>query len=243
MFVDFNYEPILEDFYSDGSLKIEAILKILENAGNRHSDLAGDQILEKSFNGTAWILTDWYVDIEKNPKYGEKILAKTWSQGPTGAFTTSREFELYSSGTKVARGTTNWVLFDLEKGRPAKVTEDIVKKYGPEKVSVFDNPKLPKIEIPESFEKEITLRPRRNDIDFNHHVHNLVYVDYAMEVLPEEIFQNHDFKKIRITYKNAVKEGEELTVKYAKTGSDAEVSHTVCIYDKEGNLKTLVELS
>lgn len=239
MFVDFNYEPVLEDFYSDGTLRIEALLKILENAGNRHSDLAGDHILAKSMNGTAWILTDWYVEIQEKAKYGDKIRAKTWSKGPTGPFTSSREFELFSNEKRIATGSTNWVLFDLEKGRPAKVTEDLIKHYGPENLSVFESPKLPKIEEAESFEKELSLTPRRNDIDFNHHVHNLVYVDYAMDILPEEVYLKHDFKKIRITYKNAVTEGQNLTLKYAcKEGK-----HLVCIYDQEGKLKTLIELS
>lgn len=238
MFVEFNYEPIIEDFYSDGTLKLETILKILENAGNRHSDLAGDYILQKSSGGKAWILTDWYVEIEKFPKYGDKICAKTWSQGLTSPFGSSRDFEFFSNGEIVAKGTTRWVLFDLENGRPAKVGEELVAKYGPEKKSVFAESRLPKIAIPESFSNEITLKPRRNDIDFNHHVHNLVYVDYAMEALPEEIYKAHKFNKIRISYKSAVKEGENLCIKYAGT----ENTHTTCIYDAEGNLKTLIEI-
>lgn len=60
MFVKFEYEPIIEDFYSNGEMKIETILKILENSGNKHSDIAGNNILEGSSSGSAWILTDWY---------------------------------------------------------------------------------------------------------------------------------------------------------------------------------------
>ena len=239
MFVDFNYEPVLEDFYSDGTLRIEAVLKILENAGNRHSDLAGDHILAKSMSGTAWVLTDWYVEIQENAKYGDKIMAKTWSKGPTGPFTSSREFELFSNEKRIAIGSSNWVLFDLDKGRPAKVTEELVKNYGPENRSVLESPKLPKIEEAAAFEKELKLTPRRNDIDFNHHVHNLVYVDYAMDILPEEVYSKHDFKKIRITYKSAVTEGQNLTLKYTAK----EEGHCICIYDQEDKLKTLIELS
>ena len=61
MFVKFEYQPLIEDFYSNGEMKIETLLKILENSGNRHSDKAGDYILQSSNNGFAWILTDWFV--------------------------------------------------------------------------------------------------------------------------------------------------------------------------------------
>ena len=73
MFVKFEYEPIIEDFYSNGEMKIETILKILENSGNKHSDIAGNNILEGSSSGSAWILTDWYVEIDSYPKYGDKV--------------------------------------------------------------------------------------------------------------------------------------------------------------------------
>ena len=239
MFVDFSYAPLLEDFYDNGELKLETILKILENSGNRHSDLAGDAILAGSAGGTAWILTDWYVELDSCPKYGDTVSAKTWSQGATSLFGTSREFEFYCNGNLCGRGTTRWVLFDLNANRPAKVTEDLLEKYGPEKKAVFAESKLPKITIPDEFSNEVSIVPRRNDIDFNHHVHNLVYVDYAMEALPQDVYKSHSFKKIRITYKAAVKAGETIVAKYANLDG----SHIVCIYGTDGALKTVISLS
>ncbi len=238
MCVELNYEPILEDFYDNGELKIEAILKILENSGNHHSDAAGDQILKGSSDGKAWILTDWYVEIERFPKYGDKIKAVTWSQGATSMFSTSRDFELFCNGELCGKGTTRWIYFDLNANRPSKVTDEILAKYQPEKKSVFADAKLPKFEVPEAFSREIELTPRRNDIDFNHHVHNLVYLDYAMEALPEEVYRAHNFSTIRITYKSAVKEGEKICVKYACNGN----AHTTFIYGSDGSLKTMIEL-
>jgi len=239
MFVDFDYEPLIEDFYSNGEMKIETILKILENSGNRHSDLAGDHILEGSSNGVAWILTDWYVELDSFPKYGSKIKARTWSQGATSIFGTSRDFELYCDGEVCGKGTTRWVLYNIQSMRPNKIENDLIEKYGPESKSVFAESKLPKIPVPEQFENEIVLLPRRNDIDFNHHVHNLVYVDYAMEVLPEDVFSKHKFKKIRINYKSAVKEGDEIVVKYAAV----ENAHVICIFGKDGSLRTSIQIN
>ena len=239
MFVKFEYQPLIEDFYNNGEMKIETILKILENSGNRHSDKAGDYILQSSNNGFAWVLTDWFVQLDFYPKYGDKIHAITWSQGITSLFGTSRDFELYCNDELCAKGTTRWVYFNLNTNRPQKITEDLLEKYEPEKKSVFEDAKLPKIELPQDYIAETTIVPRRNDIDFNHHVHNLVYVDYAMEVLSEETYKNHDFKNIRITYKSAVVAGETLKVKL----SSAEGKNTVCIFNQQDELKTLIELS
>ena len=51
MFIKFEYQPLIEDFYNNGEMKIESILKIFENSGNRHSDSVGDYVLQSSSNG------------------------------------------------------------------------------------------------------------------------------------------------------------------------------------------------
>ena len=187
----------------------------------------------------AWILTDWYVEMDFLPKYGSSILAKTWSQGATSIFGTSRDFEFYCDGKICGKGTTRWVLYDIQSSRPKKIEQDLIEKYGPEKLSVFGDAKLPKISVPESFSNEISLRPRRSDIDFNSHVHNLVYIDYAMETLPGDVYMKHDFRKIRINYKAAVKEGEEIVARYAELDG----GHTVCIFGCDGSLKTSIRIN
>ena len=237
MFIKFEYQPLIEDFYNNGEMKIESILKIFENSGNRHSDSVGDYVLQSSSNGFAWVLTDWLVNINFYPKYGDKIHAITWSQGVTSLFGTSRDFELYCNDELCAKGTTRWVYFDMNSGRPTKITDELLAKYEPEKKSVFEQTKLAKIQVPETFTTEIEIQPRRNDIDFNHHVHNLVYVDYAMDALSEEVYKNHNFKNIRITYKSAVVAGEKLKVKSISENG----KHTVCIYNQQDELKTLLE--
>lgn len=238
MIVDFAYQPLIEDFYKDGKLKLESVLKILENSGNKHSDKSGDNILAGSNKGVTWVLTDWYVEIGDYPKYGDKLLSKTWSQKPNSLFTCPRDFEFYANDKLCIKGTTQWVLFDLNRGRPAKIEADLIGEYQPEDKAVFAENKLGKMKAPEAFDSEVQIKPRRNDIDFNDHVHNLVYVDYAMEALPEDVYKAHDFHSIRITYKTAIKAGALITAKYAKVDG----THLVCLYDDGGNLNTIIEI-
>ena len=80
-------------------------------------------------------------------------------------FGTSREFELYCNDTLCAKGTTRWVYFDINSGRPTKISDELLAKYEPEAKSVFAEKKLPKIEVPENFTTEVAITPRRNDID------------------------------------------------------------------------------
>ena len=239
MIVEFEYPTILEDYHSDGSLKLEAIFKILENAGNAHSDRVGDGILKGSERGLAWVLTDWYVEIETYPNYGQKLKGATWSSGAISPITTMRNFELFADEKLCAKGSTRWIILDLKTNRPVKIDGDLIKKYEPENRLVFQDNKLPKLHKAENSVLQVMLQPRRNDIDFNNHVHNLVYLDYAMEALPQEVYKAHNFKSCRITYKTQVREGEPMHLTYCFT----EDTHVVTIYGEDHELKTVVELA
>lgn len=237
MIVETSYIPVIEDYNKDGTLKLSAILKILENAGNCHSDSVGDNVLTGSNNGKAWVLTDWKLEIISYPVYGNDIKTQTWGEDGKSPFCLMRDFLLYADGQLCVKGTTQWVLFDLNTGKICRVEADLVNKYEPESKKVFDDIKLSKINIPQEFSitKEITLR--RCDIDFNDHVHNISYLDFAMEALPENIYKNSHFKHLRITYKNAVTSGEKVIAKY----SENDGKHIVCIYGDDNTLSTLVE--
>ena len=236
MIIDFNYQPILEDYKKNGEMKLSSILKILENSGNKHSDTAGDAILEGTSNGKAWVLTDWYIEILSYPKYGDKVLAKTWSELVKNPLVCTRDFELYCNGNLSVIGTTKWIQLDLERNRPCKIEAELIAKYQPEDKQTFADTKLPRIPVPEFYENEVKIMTRRADIDFNDHVHNLIYLDYALEALPKAIYCERAFTKLRISYKAAVKESEEIICRYAKEQN----LHICNIFGTDGSLKTQV---
>ena len=81
---------------------------------------------------------------------------------------------------------------------------------------------------------------RRKEIDLNGHLHNLCYLDIALEILPEEVYYERDFKEIRITYRKEIKADEkEITCKYKKENG----THTVGIYGQNGTLRSIVTLA
>ena len=241
MIVDFDYTPLLEDFCSDGTVQLGAIMKILENSGNKHSDLAGDNILKGSSGGIAWIMTDWLLEIDEYPKYGDKITARTWSETVKQPLACMRDFQLFCNSKSVVKGLTKWVLVDLQTGRPLKINPELIAKYEPEEKTLFADSKMPKILQPQTFASQTQIVLRRSDIDFNNHVHNLTYLDFAMEALPEAVYtaKKSAFRSVRIAYKTGVKSGEKITCKYAQQ----ENHHIICIFGDDDRLRTQIELS
>ncbi len=239
------FSPLLEEFDKNERLTMAAILKYFENAGSRHSDAAGDSAIKVSETlGVAWVFADSKVCVSKLPRYGQKIKVETWSEGLTSPFGTSRNYYLYADGALAVEGTSKWVRFDLKAGRPMKVEADLLDRYGPEPgKKVFGGEKLAKISLPEAFEAETKIQLRRSDFDFNNHVHNLNYYDFALEALPQDALKSAAFKNARISYKTALKEGDNAIAKYAAVDGKSVVAIYAAGTDGEaGALACAVEV-
>ena len=230
--------PRIEDYTQNGILSLEAILRIFENAGCHHSDSVDDGVIEGSLKGTSWILTQWRVRIFVRPMHGERLSAATWAVNMSrpGSITV-RNYAIYNAdGSLCVCGAAKLVLMDMNTGRLLRITPELLEKYKPEETDIFEDT-LPRMQEPETFEYEKNIVLRRSDIDFNNHVHNTCYLNFALETLPDEVYKADDFSHINIAYKNPVKANEDIVCKYSACNG----KYTVAVYGSDNELKSLVE--
>ena len=155
-----------------------------------------------------------------------------------------------NEGNIIAIATSRWLLMDIVRRRPCRLTEDITKRYECEagKIAVSDD--IEKIILPQDIDftdcndkdndktcgkmsetndnskllKEkydiikIPYRVLKRDIDFNGHVHNLVYLDMALEALPDNI-NNMEYSSIRIEYKKEIMPDSNVLCTYCRYGN------------------------
>ena len=79
----------------------------------------------------------------------------------------------------------------------------------------------------------------KRDIDTNHHVNNLNYLDFAYDAIPDDIYFNSNFKNVEIMYKLEAKLGDTLNLTYSREDD----FHYVSIGNKDsGKLNCIVKL-
>lgn len=211
------YQTRIEDYDKNGRLSVEAVLRIFENIGSHHSDSVSNSVIEGSLKGIAWILAEWRTEINFLPEYGEKIKAETWINGKAPAASVCRNFVLSDgNGVIYVKGIAKFALFDLINERPTRISEELFEMYKPESESVFQDSPL-RLKEPERYDFEKHIHQRRNDIDFNGHVHNVNYLVYALETLPEDIYENASFKQIRIVYRSPLSPKDSPVIKLSRT--------------------------
>ena len=232
-------ETRMEDYDCYGNMTLKAVLQLFENVASYQSDTLDESIIDNSLNGIAWILTEWRVEMIKDIPYKKEYTVETWSKGTLNALLVDRDYQLLDEdGEILAKGEASFVLLDMETQKPMRITDELMEKYQPEMIDVWEGKKFARMREAKTydFEKEINLR--RTDIDFNHHVHNLTYIDYIMEMLPENRYEKK-IKKLRINYRKGIEAGERIIGKY-HLASDKE---KIGFYgsSNEGKISTMVD--
>ena len=192
---------------------------------------------ELSKENLGWIILNWKLNVLDRPKYNENIVVKTWVRKIDKLYF-YRDFEILNEeGQKMAIATSRWILMDIEKKTAKKVEDRFVSLHTIHEEEVFFNYKFTKIREPEVYENEFNYKIQRRDIDTNHHVNNLNYLDFAYETLPEEVYNKKRFNNIEISYKNEIKPNEEIICKYSKINDNEDI---IVIKNKETEIENAI---
>ena len=144
------------------------------------------------------MLSSWQVEVERYPKLGEEIKVSTWATDFKGMFG-SRNFCMEDErGGYAAFANSLWVYMDIEKGRPAKPSEEETAVYG--KGAPLDMEYASrKIPLPEEMVQYPGFPVRKSYIDTNEHVNNCQYVQMAIEAADED----RRIRQLRAEYKRS----------------------------------------
>ena len=233
---DINFSDVGEN----NSLTNKGILRMMQEIAGIHSQIAGYGLNNIPKTGLAWLLLNWKLRVFLRPKWEETLTINTWSRSQNALFS-YRDLEVYDSNNNlVAIATSKWLLFDVNKQTISKTTSEMRDKFESTDKSVFEEKFTEKLKEPENSNFVLEYTIQRRDIDTNHHVNNLNYLDFAYEALPEDVYKNGEFNNVEIMYKHEAKLGDTLMIYYAHTEQD---EHIITIKDKEtGILHTIIKL-
>ena len=118
---------------------------------------------------------------------GARLEVTTWPSGKHGYFAL-RDFEVSDGGgDPVLSATSSWMVIGLDKKQPVKVDEAIAIPYAVDKRALADP--FDSLAVPAARDAEVGFRVESGHIDWNRHVNNAVYVQWALEAVPPDVLQ------------------------------------------------------
>lgn len=219
------------DIDTNNKLTNYGILRMMQEIGASHSDSLGISINHLNEMPYTWLLLNWKLKVFSRPAWNSKLLVKTWPTSSDKLFA-YRDFEILTESNQlVAQATSKWVLININTLSVEKPSKEIIDVYKPFSPSAFEEP-ISKLKEPNEYEYISNYTITRNDLDINGHANNLSYLKIAINILPDDVYENIDFKNLEIMYKKECKLGDELSCIY----SQKDGVHTVVIKSKDLSL-------
>lgn len=185
-----------------------SLLTYMGETSSLHSDSLGVGIDELRKYDYGWILNRWKVKFSKYPKVKDKIIIETWTSG-FDKFYATREFVIYDEKKEeLVRATTLWVFLNTVKKRPIRIPKEFNSKYNIIDEKLFND----YYEFGNDFEvnKFANFNVRKSDIDYNNHVNNVNYLNWILEVVPENMDKDYVLTELDIQYKKEIKSGQSI---------------------------------
>lgn len=187
-----------------------AFLSVMQESACLSADELGfgyDNLKPKNIG---FILSNWYVELNRPVAYDDVLTVHTWPIKPKHAIV-MRDFELFIGDEKVGVGTSRWCLVDLATFSmlPASVIfNDIHTEYNESRSTTFTGWKIPRVEDGQcTYEKTVSY----SDYDHYNHANNTKYADLLMDAFSVGELRGLWVKQFRISYIKQCKCGEKLT--------------------------------
>lgn len=202
-----------------GRLSIPGLVNYFQDTTTFHGEEIGQSVQYAMETGHVWLMSSWQIEVKRLPKMGERVKICTWPTGMDKCFG-FRNFQMKSvEGEELARAYSIWTYCDVKKGRPLKLTKEILDLY-PLEPALDMEIQGRKITLPEEMTDQEALPVRRGQIDTNEHVNNCQYIQMALEVCPECACA----ERIRVEYKKAAVYGDVIIPAVGKAGRTTTVN-------------------
>ena len=182
----YKYTVIPQEIDFTGKARFSTIVNTILNTAGEDARVNGFGIDVLSGMNLGWVLSRLAVELDRRPLEQEEYIVETWVT-EYASLTTTRCFRfLDSAGKCFGRAVSNWCLIDFSQRRLAPMAKiaDIAGHTITDKPLPCASPvKLRPFEADPCSSHKV----KYMDIDFNHHMNTLRYIDLLADELPIEL--------------------------------------------------------
>ncbi len=218
------------------TLTLSALMVYLQDTAILHSDSLGYTLDYMAEHKRGWAVVNWHIVVERMPKRGETMKIWTWSNH-IRRMQAQRSYYIYDEeGNLIIRVASRWVFMDMERRRPVSIGTEMEERYGESPICAVENEKytLPQVDIDEKpVFREFTVT--RRDTDTNGHANNVKYVEWAMDDVPDEIYETMQVYDLKVVYRKECYKGCQVQskcyVRQLENGVQEVISYFVDVED------------
>ncbi|NLO55693.1 MAG: hypothetical protein GX108_01355 [Thermovirga sp.] len=205
-----------------GRMRVVSVVNRFQDIAGEHADHLGLGVRDLLRGGHTWVLHRMRMTFSRMPGPGEDLRIRTWYR-PERDLYSLRNFsmeDVRGEGTIFAE--SSWVVLDLKRGRPVRLSSAMPETYGENRSKHFPTGFR---EIPEmgNGDGEVRFDVRLHDLDINHHVNNAHYFEWALEAIPIEELDPSGPVEVEALFRTPARYGEEIVSQVKKVDNSPTV--------------------
>lgn len=199
---------------ANGRMSIGALARQMQQITEMHFDLeaglTGEELLAK---GLGWVISWTNIELMRLPEKGENVILRIWS-GKNKVNLYSRIYAMYTEVGEALMATSSLFLLMDQTTRTVAVQPEEMKIMN--SVTIAGEPNLPKLQqkFPGEYRNQNIRTVSADEIDYNGHLNNSRYLDWAEDLLDEAFYASHTPKTVWVKYAKELREGESATLQY-----------------------------
>ena len=202
-----------------GKVTCSTLARFMQDMTTVHMNQAGISVESLMAENLLWVIVCTQINISRMPKAGETVEQYSWA-GAEKFGMHSRRFAFFTKdGEELLNAASLFLLVNKETRVLSEPTKETLALPI---VEIEGEPKLPKM-----MQKYPTLMfgkthvVEESEIDYNDHVNNAVYLDWADSIFDETFIMNREMKGFWVQYDKEVVLGQNVELKYATSENSA----------------------
>lgn len=192
-------------------LTIPALLMLMQEASMENALMLHISVWDKGMEDLSWVILRKEVTINRLPTLNEKIKVITYPAGFQRIFAYRDFWVIDEIGEVIATASSTWTLMNLKTRKIQRIPQHILDLDVPLSEEKLVVPAL-KLSVPEHYNKGYTYQIRHYDLDWNHHVNNIIFSKLMMQAVPQDILGKKKIKSFTIHIKSECYLDEKVNV-------------------------------
>ncbi len=193
-----------------GKASIASLFHIMLEAAWAHAQIMDWGYDDLKNHNLFWVLSRFYLQVEKYPAWQDRITLNTWSAGTDGIYA-YREYILEDeSGSVLLRASSAWLILDMDSRKIFRLSD--YKATFPKRIEerACRNPKRIK---PDIHAENLNYSPVLfSELDINKHFNSVKYVERVLDDFGIEFLNAHEPSELEVNYLKEGVAGDQIAV-------------------------------
>lgn len=225
-YFDISYELRHYELNRFGEASPTLVLALLEEAAAEHCQAIGYGLYNLLEQNIGWVLSSGFLQMHQYPRYKEKITIRTWLSDYSTIRGIRENLIFDSKMNVIGRGKGLWIFFDIKRRRPVPIFNEIIDRWSYLKDESIELP-AKKLLHNDGLQIVEYFKVKASEIDMYGHVNNLIYLEWLLDSIPDEIIENCYLYEIEGHFISEVKRGDKITVTTQVDRQTNNIVHTI----------------